>query len=371
MRITVFDSVSDHYGSSRICRLIIQIIREAGHELDAYVSDEKLPESQRYAGCISFPILVMTHLRNTPSSYIRDFFARMRKFYVKLPKLLADSDLVYCNTLGTLPVACCCKLRGVPTVLHLHETASSVFLQLVGRVLLPRVADRIVCVSEAVARSWQLERHPNTRVIHNGIPDLSYPELPETGESRRYDLCFVGRLTEKKGIGVFLAALDVLGNEPSARLDRPLKVVIAGGVLPGHQQVLQALGEITSSKNLQITYLGEIDDVGEVFLQSRVACVPSLFHDPFPTVVLEAMRAGCSVVASELGGAREALAGAYGELVPPGDVSALVEAIVRQHAAWGPTTVLHNRQVFANQFTFERFRERLLVQDFLTSAQKR
>lgn len=370
MKITLFDSVSDQYGSSRICRLIMQVMRDTGYDVDAYVCVERLRTSQRYARTIAFPILVMTHLRQAPLRYIRDFVARIRTFRAALPTLLANTDLVYCNTLATLPVAWLSKLLGIPTVLHLHETANSSIMRFVGRLVLPRVADRMICVSGAVARSWQIDRHPNTRVIHNGIPDLPQPEHAETGESRPYDLCFVGRLTEKKGIGFFLAALDELSRAQPPRLYRPLKVVIAGGTLPG-QPVPPAIEAISSRASLQITYLGEIDDASEVFLQSKVACVPSLFHDPFPTVVLEAMRAGCVVVASELGGAREAMAGARGELVPPGDVLALVEAIVRQHAEWTPTLARHNRQVFTAQFTFEQFRARLLTLDLLHFIQSR
>jgi glycosyltransferase involved in cell wall biosynthesis len=368
MKIKIFDSVSDQYGSSRICRLVIQIIRDAGHDVDAYVCVERLPESQHYATTIAFPMLVMTYLRKAPLSFARDFFMRIRKFWVDLPTLLANTDLVYCNTLGTLPVAWCCKLRGIPTVLHLHETANSALMRLVGRLVLPRVADRVLCVSNAVAQSWRIDHHPKTRVIHNGIFDLSQPQRAKAGELRPYDLCFVGRLTEKKGIGFFLSALDVLSHAQPPRFNRPLQVVIAGGSLPG-QPVPFGLDAIVSRENIQITYLGEIHDASEVFLQSKVACVPSLFHDPFPTVVLEAMRAGCTVVASELGGAREALAGANGELVPPGDVSTLVEAIVRQHAKWSPASASHNRQVFTDQFTFEQFRDRLLKLDLFHSNQ--
>lgn len=363
MKITFFDSVSDQYGSSRMCRLIMQIMRDAGNDVDAHVSLERLPTSQRYAKTSSFPMLVMTHLRKDPLGYIRDFLARFRALRSTLPTLLENTDIVYCNTLATLPVAWCSKQRGIPTVLHLHETANSSIMRLVGRVLLPRAADRIICVSTAVAKSWDLDRHPKSVVIHNGIPEHPKPEQTGTDSSRPYDLCFVGRLTEKKGIDFFLSALNVLNQAQPSRFKNPFKVVIAGGTLPG-QPIPPELENIALDANVQITYLGEIDDTSEVFLQSKVACVPSLFHDPFPTVVLEAMRAGCTVVASELGGAREALANAHGELIKPNDVHALVEAIVRQHSKWTPETVSHNRQVFNDQFTLQKFRERLLALDF-------
>lgn len=364
MKISIFDSVSDQYGSSRICRLIMQVMRDAGHNVEAYVCVDRLPESQRYAKTVAFPMLVMAHIRQAPLRYMIDFVSRLFSFKAKLPTLLTNTNLVYCNTLGTLPVAWCSKQLGIPTVLHLHETANSSIMRFIGRIVLPRVADRLICVSVAVAKSWQIDQHPSTRVIHNGIADLSVLERAELGKTRQYDLCFVGRLTEKKGIGFFLAALDELSSAQQPRFASQLHVVIAGGVLPG-QPLPPALENIASHSNLQITYLGEIDDTSAVFLNSKVACVPSLFQDPFPTVVLEAMRAGCAVVASELGGAREALSGACGELVPPGNIPTLVEAIVRQHEEWTPASVSHNREVFSGQFTFDKFRNRLLSLDIL------
>jgi glycosyltransferase involved in cell wall biosynthesis len=364
MKIKIFDSVSDHYGSSRICRLIIQVIRDSGHDVDAYVCVERLPESQVYANTIAFPMLVMAYMKSAPLTYIFGFLARLRKFRKSLPSLLISSDLVYCNTLATVPVAWCCKKLGIPTVLHLHETANSAFMGLIGRLLLPLVADRLICVSHAVARSWKLDRHQKTRVIHNGIPDYSQPEQVLSDHPRPYDLCFVGRLTEKKGIRFFLAALDMLSSEKPQLIDGQLKVAIAGGTLPG-QDLPPELEAMATRDNLQITYLGEIDDASDLFLMSKVACVPSLFSDPFPTVVLEALRAGCAVIATELGGSREALAGACGELVVPGDVVALVDAIVRQHSEWVFATAIHNRQVFTENFTFNQFNSRLLTLDLL------
>jgi glycosyltransferase involved in cell wall biosynthesis len=370
MKIKIFDSVSDFYGSSRICRLIIEILRDSGHSVDAYVCLERLPADQIYAKNISFPMLVMAYLKNDPIAYIFGFIKRLHNFRTSLPLLLSDTDLIYCNTLSTVPVAWCCKRLGIPTVLHLHESANSVFIQLVGRLLLPIVADRLICVSHAVAKSWMLDKHPKTRVIHNGIPVYIEPGEVLPDQPRPYDLCFVGRLTEKKGIFFFLAALDVLSRDKPHLIKGQLRVAIAGGTLPG--QVLPAeIQAMKSRENLEITYLGEIDDASHLFLQSKVACVPSLFRDPFPTVVLEAMRAGCAVVATELGGSREALAGACGELVKPGDVEALVDAIVRQHSDWVPATASHNRHVFTEQFTFDKFSNRLNALDILQNKARR
>ena len=56
--------------------------------------------------------------------------------------------------------------------------------------------------------------------------------------------------------------------------------------------------------------------------------VPPSFHEAFPRVLLEAMAAGRAVVATRVGGVPEAVEdGVTGLMVPPGDVSALADAM--------------------------------------------
>ena len=59
-----------------------------------------------------------------------------------------------------------------------------------------------------------------------------------------------------------------------------------------------------------------------------VVVVPSVYDDPFPRTVLEAMATGRPVVASSTGGIPEELTGEFARfLVPPSDAEALRERL--------------------------------------------
>ncbi len=130
-----------------------------------------------------------------------------------------------------------------------------------------------------------------------------------------------GRLVEKKGVDVLLGALrtlepggwtlDVVGDGP---LRAPLEAAAAG--LPVRFRGQRSREELARSLH-----------------EAEVVVVPSVpaasgDQDGLPVTLLEAMGAGCAIVASRLAGLDEAIVdGASGLLVPPGDPVALAGAL--------------------------------------------
>jgi glycosyltransferase involved in cell wall biosynthesis len=128
------------------------------------------------------------------------------------------------------------------------------------------------------------------RVVHPRIKPLE----PEQERAREPGRGFVMMINANaiKGLSIFL--------ELARRLpDVPFAVVTTWGVLPREDQRL-----LESLPNVQI--LKPLSPVDPIYDLTRVLLVPSLWEDPFPRVVNEAMLRGIPVLASDRGGIPEA-----------------------------------------------------------------
>jgi colanic acid/amylovoran biosynthesis glycosyltransferase len=147
----------------------------------------------------------------------------------------------------------------------------------------------------------------------------------EVGERRPEPgrVLLIGRLVEKKGVNVLLAAAAQV---PAAR------VAIAGDGPIGADLKRQAR-ELGIAE--RVRFLGQCTrgEVMEQLARASVVVIPSQIgaggdQDGVPVVLGEAMAAGVPVVASELGGLAEyVIDGVTGRLVTPGSASELACAL--------------------------------------------
>jgi glycosyltransferase involved in cell wall biosynthesis len=154
-------------------------------------------------------------------------------------------------------------------------------------------------------------------VVHYGIEPGPEPQ-PYVGEAGR--LVCVGRLIPIKGHEVlFRAFAEARAELPSLQLD----LAGAGPLEPELRAQAVALGVGEA-----VRFLGAVTPIGPVYESAAVTIVPSL-GEGFGMVALEAMERGRPVIASAVGGLPEILTdGETGLVVPPGDASALSDAIV-------------------------------------------
>lgn len=162
------------------------------------------------------------------------------------------------------------------------------------------------------------------RVIALGIgaalpPQAETPEWPAPGMR----VLAVGRLSYYKGFDVLLEAL--------AKVPQASLMLIGDGELRASLQAQVArLG-----LGARVRFAGKVDDdtLAAAYRACDVFCLPSIDRaEAFGIVLLEAMRAGRALLASDIPGSgvgSVVRAGETGELVPPRDVEALAQALAR------------------------------------------
>ena len=180
-----------------------------------------------------------------------------------------------------------------------------------------RLTDRFITVSEAdreVGERYGVVRRPQARIIHNGVPADAPAATPADVDTPV--IITVARLAPPKDLALLLQALSTV------RSPFHLRVV-------GDGPLRSALEAQAATLNLshQITWLGTRSDVPQHLAEAHLFALVSR-QEGFPIAILEAMRAGLPVVASDVGGVREAVQPERtGLLVPRGDAGALADAL--------------------------------------------
>ena len=154
-----------------------------------------------------------------------------------------------------------------------------------------RHADGIAGVSEYVAgyvREWG-----GLDAIHVPISLLEPGEVPQIG---RFDNPYVVMVNPcaVKGIAIFLALAE---HAPGVQF----------GAVPTWGTSAQDLEALRRQPN--VTVIDPVDDMNQLFRQTRVALVPSLWAEARSRLVVEAMLRGVPVMASDVGGLKEAKLG--------------------------------------------------------------
>ncbi len=208
----------------------------------------------------------------------------------------------------------------------------------VRRFITPLI-DYTVCVSEDLrAQLLATERMRADRVItlYNGVqpnPVLSaasrQAKLKELGLSENRPIIgSVMNLRPIKGARYLVeAAAMVLKKHPQAQF------VIVGGAaerLPAMEHYVKPIVEFVKQNEMSesLHFTGNRTDVAELLLLFDIFVLPSL-SEGFSNALIEAMRAGNSIVATKVGGNPEALDhGENGLLVPPANAEALGRALM-------------------------------------------
>ena len=220
-------------------------------------------------------------------------------------------------------------LAGIPLVWHIRSSDRDPYDR-----LLYRLCSKLILVADALRGRFDFARGDAKFVtIHNGV-DLDEFRAGESPASvldrcgcRPGDIvigCF-GRVEPMKGQASLVEAVGkVLARHRNARL------LLCGELTDeSYREHCEGIGRRHGIAD-RVRFLGHRSDVAEVLSAADVAVLPSLSGEAFPRAVIEAMAMGRPVVATDVGGTREAIVeGVTGFVVPPGDPEALADRIGR------------------------------------------
>lgn len=229
----------------------------------------------------------------------------------------------------TMPLACKLPLAGaalarVPAVIateHLFVEIPYRLSRWLERFVAPGI-HRYIAVSHYIARELSAALPFTSRkiqVVHNGIPVERFrtARVRPVFDSPGPVVLTMARLTPQKGLTYLLYAAAQI---PDATF------LIAG---EGPERAALEMQARHASMNHRVKFLGPREDVPALLASCDVFVLPSLFEG-LPLAVLEAMAAGAPVIATDVGGTREAIQdGVTGLLVRPADANALACALRR------------------------------------------
>ncbi|MCC2592858.1 glycosyltransferase family 4 protein [Tessaracoccus sp. OS52] len=205
----------------------------------------------------------------------------------------ADADVVHVHEPLTPGAAfAAARVAGPLVVTHHASFGVSPPVAAALRIRASRLGRReVIAVSEAAARTARSVTGSVPEIIPNGI-DLPPAPPPRNGPrgGSRPRVGFLGRIDEpRKGFEVFRGLADRAASEG---IDAEFVAAGPGAAQPGD---VRMAGALTNSQRAE--FLGSID----------VLVAPNLGGESFGLVLIEALAAGCDVVASDLPAFRRVL----------------------------------------------------------------
>ncbi|MEO6772571.1 MAG: glycosyltransferase family 4 protein [Kofleriaceae bacterium] len=205
----------------------------------------------------------------------------------------------------------------IPRVVHLHARPEPAVLPILRRAL---HGASVILLAPALRPDLDdVVDDAHVHYIPNGIPDTPAPVRAARSVPR---ILFLSHLLLDKGPLVLIEALSEL-----ARRGLVFEATFAGA--PTRALPAEALRVALAPLAGRARYIGSIDSAAmpALFSDHDVLAYPSR-ADAFPRVLVEALRAGIPIVASDVGAVAE-LVGDAGLIVPPGDPRRLADELAR------------------------------------------
>lgn len=339
MTVLVAHPGAELFGSDRMALESVIGLRESGARVVvALPSYGPLVNEMRTAGAevIILRMLVLRKALLRPSSWAR-LISDAIKGFGSAWRLIGRvrPQVVYVSTI-TIPLwPVVARLRGAPSVSHVHEAEASGSRILNMMLYVPHLFSRRVLVNsrfslETIRGALGLLA-PRSMVIYNGVASPDEPAPPREVLDGPLRVLYVGRLSPRKGPDLVIDAARLLRKNTG----REVRVTLLGTAFAGYEWFEEQLRTHGAQADIPVEFAGFQSDVWPFFAEADVVVVPSRVDEPFGNTAVEGILALRPVVASNSSGLREA-AGGYrtAHLVPAADATAIAVTLREVIARW-------------------------------------
>jgi polysaccharide biosynthesis protein PelF len=213
-----------------------------------------------------------------------------------------------------------------------------------------------VCHANTVWEKMLGTEESKIHVIYNGVDTNRFRPMPLPKPPRNPRVVFVGRVDSFKDIVCLVTAISIAKGELPT-----LECLIYGSStdLEYSQKCIKAIKVLGLERSVH--FMGPTKQPEKAYAQGDVV-VSSSISEGFPFSVIEAMSCGKAVVATDVGGVREALDGC-GVLVKsrrPSEIASAVVALIKNDKLrneLGLTAMKRARQKFTLEQSIQRYKQ--------------
>lgn len=360
MRILYVITKSEIGGAQTHLMEVVRYMHYAGHDVLVVTGTAEWLTNELAAIGVDYEILPDLIREINPAKDIKTINSICHILEDKQP------DIIHCHSskagiVGRIAGA----IKNIPAVFTAHGWAFTSGVSPAKRIIYAAIehimlgiAKRVICVSEfdrKLAKRWFLHNYNRVITVHNGIADKKFSSSTVREYSLPLKLVSVARFSHQKNNMELIRAVEQINKLYSGSLQ--LNMVGDGTLLS------EAQAYVTSHKlENDVHFLGSRTDVDDILNQNDIFCLISNYEG-LPISIIEAMRAGIPIIASDVGGVNELVQDEVnGFLIPRGNISELVDKLkyILHHKELIKSMGEASRKIYEEEYTADRMNQKIL-----------
>lgn len=360
MRILYVITKSEIGGAQTHLMEVVRYMHRAGHDVSVVTGTAGWLTNELTAIGVDYEVLPDLVREINPAKDIKTINSICHILEDKQP------DIIHCHSskagiVGRIAGA----IKNIPAVFTAHGWAFTSGVSPAKRIIYAAIehmmlgiTKKVICVSEfdrQLAKRWFLHNYNRVVTVHNGIVDKTFNSNIVREYSLPLKLVSVARFSHQKNNMELIKAVEQINKLYSDNLQLNM---VGDGPLLSEAQAYVTLYKLEND----MYFLGSRTDVDDILNQNDIFCLISNYEG-LPISIIEAMRAGMPIIASDVGGVNELVQdGVNGFLIPRGNISELVEKLkyILEHKELIKFMGEASRKIYEEEYTADRMNQKIL-----------